>query len=63
MQTEFLLRPSRKLFIEILGGIGERSEDDDLAITRVEWQAALAFDNITQSLELRITRRAHLFCC
>ena len=58
MQPETLLCPRGKLLIEILSRIGERGEDDDLAIARVERLTALALDDAAEIAELGITRRA-----
>jgi hypothetical protein len=60
VQAEFLLRPARKLVIEILGGVGEGGEDEKLAVAGIERRAALALDDFAECLELGVARRAHL---
>src|ERR1700735_4768492 len=60
VQAEFLMRPVRKLVIEILGSVSECREDEEFTVAFIEWLAALAFDDFAQSLEFSIARRAHL---
>ena len=47
--------------IEILRGVGKRSEDEQLSIVGIERLSALAFNDIAKSMELGVTRGSHLF--
>ena len=60
VQAEFLQAPRGKLAVQVMGGVGEGREDQQLAVVGVDGLAALAADDLTEGVELGIPRRAHL---
>jgi hypothetical protein len=55
-----LLRPWSELVIQIMGGIGERSEDDDLTVAGVDRAATLGLDDLAECRQLGVTRSIDL---
>ena len=60
VQAKFVQRPGGNSPIQVVGGVGEGREDENLAVVGVDRLTTLAADDLAEGVELGVSRRAHL---